>query len=64
MTFVQTKEKKSNKQCELDENMKREKIEIICRMKDNAYLVGLTNVTYKNKNVQKNVDYLERKATI
>jgi hypothetical protein len=44
--------------------MKRERIEIICRMKDNAYLVGSTKATYKNKNPQKNEDYLERKVTI
>ena len=55
----QKKKKQSAKQCELNENGKDGKIEIVSRIKEDAGLVRAAEETCKNTDVQKDVNHLE-----
>ena len=53
------KKKQSAKQCELDENVREGKIEIVYRIKEDADLVRAAKYACKNAYVQKNINHLK-----
>ena len=53
------KKKQSAEQCELDENVKEGKIEIVYRIKEDAGLVRAAKDACKNADVQKDINHLE-----
>jgi len=54
------KKKKSAEQCEVDENIKDGRIEIVSRIKEDAGLVRAAEEACKNADVQKDVNHLEK----
>lgn len=53
------KKKQSAEQCELDENVKDAKIEIVSKIKEDAGLVRAAKEACKNADVQKEINHLE-----
>ena len=57
--YQSKKKKQSAEQCELNENGKDGKIEIVSRIKEDAGLVRAAEEACKNTDVQKDVNHLE-----